>query len=241
MTTVSKRCAVVGPGRMGSAIAASLRAANWQVDGPYGRGDRPVADIVLLCVPDSEIASVAASIAPRPGLSVGHVSGATTLAPVAPHSAFSVHPLMTVTGPDTDFVGVPAAVAASDSGAHDSATAIVEALGLVPFEVADSHRAAYHAGASVASNYLLALLDAAQEISGLDSEQLAPLVEASIAGWRTKGARQALTGPVARGDQATVSRQRSAVIESAPELAPVFDALTDLTRRLAESGQKVAA
>nr|HMS73389.1 DUF2520 domain-containing protein [Baekduia sp.] len=97
------------------------------------------------------------------------------------------------------------------------------------------------AGASVASNYLLALLDAAEEISGLDSEQLAPLVEATIAGWRTKGARQALTGPVARGDQATVSRQRSAVIESAPELTPAFDALTDLTRRLAESSQKVAA
>src|SRR3954451_7893232 len=91
------RCAVVGRGRMGTALAARLREAGTRVDGPLGRDpDVRGADIVLLAVPDGEIAAAAATIAPGP--LVGHLSGATTLAPLAPHEAFSLHPLMTVTG-----------------------------------------------------------------------------------------------------------------------------------------------
>lgn len=241
MTIVSKRCAVVGPGRMGSAISSSLRNAGWQVEGPYGRDQVPATDVVLLCVPDDQIAAAAAAIAPRPGLLVGHVSGATTLAPLAPHEAFSIHPLMTVSGPDADFDAVPAAVAADSPAAHAVASDIAAALRLSAFTVDDEHRAAYHAGASVASNYLLALLDAAERISGLSPEQLAPLVRATVDGWSAKGACEALTGPVARGDEQTVSRQRGAVAAATPELLAAFDALTDLTRALARRQQQVAA
>src|SRR3954452_25428713 len=83
------RCAVVGRGRMGSALTAALALGE-----PLGRGaDAADADVVLLAVPDAEIAAAAAAIAP--GRLVGHLSGATTLDPLAPHEAFSLHPLMT--------------------------------------------------------------------------------------------------------------------------------------------------
>src|SRR5438034_6334613 len=98
MSSLPRHCVVVGAGRMGSALAVSLRAAGLQVTGPLGRGERcpDEADCVLLCVPDAEIANAAAAVTTGP--LVGHVSGATTLAPLAPHEAFSMHPLMTVPG-----------------------------------------------------------------------------------------------------------------------------------------------
>ncbi len=52
-----------------------------------------------------------------------------------------------------------------------------------------------------------------------------PLVRATVENWARLGAERALTGPVARGDDATVARQRAAVAERTPELLPLFDAL----------------
>ena len=87
--------AIVGAGRLGSALSAALDAAGYAVLGPLARGaDARGATAVLLCVPDGEIAAAAAAVAPGP--LVGHCSGATGLEPLAPHEAFSLHPLMTV-------------------------------------------------------------------------------------------------------------------------------------------------
>jgi predicted short-subunit dehydrogenase-like oxidoreductase (DUF2520 family) len=58
-------------------------------------------------------------------------------------------------------------------------------------------------------------------------------VRASVENWAAQGAGPALTGPIARGDEDTVARQREAVQERTPELLPLFDALADATRRLA--------
>src|SRR5918995_5565512 len=105
--------AIVGAGRLGTALAAALRATGLEIDGPLGRGARPVGvDAVLLCVPDAEIGAAAAAIAP--GVPVGHCSGATGLDVLAGHEAFAFHPLMTVPGQGTpDFAGAGAAVAGS--------------------------------------------------------------------------------------------------------------------------------
>jgi predicted short-subunit dehydrogenase-like oxidoreductase (DUF2520 family) len=206
-----------------------------QVDGPLGRGaDGGGADLVLLCVPDAEIAAAAAHIAP--GRLVGHCSGATTLAPLAGHEAFSLHPLMTVPDQGADFAGATAAIGGSSPAALEGARDLAARLGMRPVEVADADRAAYHAAASVASNYLVALEGAAERLAasaGIDRAALAPLVRASVESWADRGAERALTGPIARGDEETVGRQREAVAERTPELLPVFDALTEQTRRLA--------
>jgi len=219
---------------MGSALATALRAAGLEVTGPLGRGARcPAgADCVLLCVPDGEIPNAARDVTPGP--LVGHVSGATTLAPLAPHEAFSLHPLMTVPG---TFEGASAAVAGATDRALDTARSLAAALGMQAFEIADEDRAAYHAAASMASNYLVVLEDAAERLLGTTGagragrSPLVPLVRATVDNWARDGAN-ALTGPVARGDEQTVARQRTAVEERAPELLELFDALTESTREL---------
>jgi predicted short-subunit dehydrogenase-like oxidoreductase (DUF2520 family) len=233
MTPVLPACAVVGHGRLGTALCAALRAAGVPVDGPLGRGaTAPDADVVLLAVPDAEIAYAAGAIAP--GRLVGHCSGATTLAPLLLHrDAFSLHPLMTVTAAGADFAGATAATAGSTPHALATAETLARALGMTPLTVADADRPAYHAAASIASNFLITLEWAAERVGGLDRAALAPLVRATVENWAAQGPHAALTGPIARGDEDTVTAQRAAVAQRAPDLANLFDALTDATRELA--------
>jgi predicted short-subunit dehydrogenase-like oxidoreductase (DUF2520 family) len=234
MTTVIPRCAVVGHGRLGTALSAALRASGVPVDGPLPRGaSAPDAPVVILAVQDAEIAAAAALIAS--GTLVGHCSGATTLAPLTQThaNAFSLHPLMTVTRAGADFAGASAAIAGTTEEARDLARALATTLGMTPIDVPDHDRAAYHAAASIASNFLVTLEWAATRVGALDRAALAPLVHATVNNWLAEGPEAALTGPIARGDEQTVARQRAAVIERAPDLAELFDALTEATRTLA--------
>ena len=230
-----ERLAVVGRGRLGTALATALTAAGYRIVGPLGRNaDGAAADAVILCVPDQEIAAAAAAIVPGP--LVGHCSGATGLEPLAPHEAFSLHPLMTVTREGASFAGAGAAIAGSTDRALGLASHLATALGMHPVEVADRDRAAYHAAASIASNFLITLEAAAERLAaevGLERSLLVPLVRASVENWGTLGGERALTGPVARGDHATVARQRAAIEERAPELLGLFDAMVEATRQLA--------
>ncbi|WP_445150055.1 DUF2520 domain-containing protein [Baekduia sp. Peel2402] len=237
MTPVLPACAVVGHGRLGTALADALRAAGMPVDGPLGRGaSADGADLVILAVPDAEIANAASCIAE--GVLVGHCSGATTLQPLlaSGHTrAFSLHPLMTITTRGAVFQGAHAAVAGSDDAARATAEQLARTLGMTPFEVADDDRAAYHAAASIASNFLITLEWTAERVGNVDRAALAPLVRATVENWAAEGPRSALTGPIARGDEATVARQREAVLARSPESVALFDALSDSTRELAAS------
>jgi predicted short-subunit dehydrogenase-like oxidoreductase (DUF2520 family) len=227
--------AIVGQGRLGSALAAALREAGWPIQGPLGRGAEGAgADAVLLCVPDDQIREAARPIAP--GRLVGHCSGATSLDALSPHEAFSLHPLMTVTAGGAHFAGAGAAIAGTTPRALELADALAQALEMRPVEIADADRAAYHAAASIASNFLVTLEAAAERLAtaaGADRELLVPLVRATVENWAALGPERALTGPVARGDAATVARQRAAIEERAPDLLPLFDALVDATRAVA--------
>ena len=228
---VPGRVAVVGRGRLGSVLVAALPAA-----GPFGRGwDGAGHDVVLLCVPDAEIPAAAAALAPRPGLLVGHCSGATGLDVLAPHEAFSLHPLMAVPRGGAPLAGAGGAVAGATPRALEAARLLAARLDLHVVEVADDDRAAYHAAASAASNFLVTLEDAAERLlpAGAGRELLVPLVRATVEHWAALGPERALTGPIARGDHATVARQRAAVQARQPELLPLWDALTDATTRLA--------
>lgn len=235
------RCAIVGAGRLGRALAAALRDAGISAAGPLGRGATcPDADVVVLCVPDGEIASAAAAIEPsadRHRPLVGHCSGALGLDVLAPHQAFSLHPLMTVPaeGP-ASLAGASAAIAGTSAQARGVAQALAFRLGLTPIAVADEDRAAYHAAASIASNFLITLEAAAErlaETAGVDRQAFVPLVRATVENWASLGPERALTGPLVRGDEATVARQRAALAERTPDLLPLFDALADATRALA--------
>ena len=231
------RLSVVGAGRLGSAIAPALRCAGLSVQGPLRRGEPvdPDAEAVLLCVGDASIGAAAATVPPGP--LVGHCSGATGLAVLGPREAFSLHPLLSVAaGATTSFAGAGCAVAGSTPRALAAALALARALAMRPVEVADEDRVAYHAAASIAANFLVCLEGAAERLAataGVERALLVPLVTGALDNWSRLGARAALTGPIARGDEAVVSAQRAAIAERTPELLPLFDAMADLTRELA--------
>lgn len=230
--------AVVGAGRMGTAMAASLRAAGITVEGPLRRGEAPSDHTfhVLFCVPDAQIETAATTLRPHRGLLVGHTSAATTLAALAPHEAFSLHPLMTVTADGASFAGATAAIAGATQRALQAAGELARLLGMQPVHIADADRSAYHAAASIASNFLVTLEGVAERLArsaGLEREPLAQLVRATVDNWEQLGAERALTGPIARGDEETVARQRAAIAERLPDELALFDVLAAATRRLA--------
>ncbi|MFV0434133.1 MAG: DUF2520 domain-containing protein [Leucobacter sp.] len=201
----------------------------------------PLPDVVLLAVPDTAIADVAARI--EPGPFVGHFSGATSLDALRPHDAFSLHPLLTVLGSGTDFTGAYAAIDGSSEHSLAVAGGLAATLGMWAFRVRDDDRAAYHAAASVASNFLVTLEGFAEQLAasaGVPREALLPLAEAALRNWGAHGAAAALTGPIARGDEATVERQRAAVRDRAPRQLALFDALAEATRALAAADPATA-
>ena len=228
-----ERCAIVGAGRLGHALAAALRAAGVEVEGPLGRGAQPDAPVVLLTVPDGEIRAAAEA---TPAELIGHCSGATTLEVFGDREGFSLHPLMTVPDHGASFAGAGCAVAGTSDRALDVARGLATALRMTAVEVPDEDRAAYHAAASIAANFLVTLEGAAERLAataGVPRELLVPLARAALENWAANGAEQALTGPVARGDEATIARQREAIEQRAPDLLDAFDALVAASRVLA--------
>jgi predicted short-subunit dehydrogenase-like oxidoreductase (DUF2520 family) len=233
-------------------MSAALRAAGREVAGPFGRGEAPErVDAIVLCVPDTDISAAAAAVAGSAPL-VGHTSGATGLAALEPSAAagrFGIHPLQTFSGSEQDaqrFHGCRCAVGGAGTGALDVALGIARSLGMEPFELSDEQRPAYHAAASIASNFLVALEAAAEEVAagaGLDPAEaraaLAPLVRTTVDNWAALGPERALPGPVARGDELTVPAQREAVRAVAHQLEALFDVMVERAKALA--GQQVPA
>jgi predicted short-subunit dehydrogenase-like oxidoreductase (DUF2520 family) len=242
LASARSNVAIVGAGRLGHALAAALDEAGYRIDGPLGRGAAPSdADVILLCVPDEEIAAAGAvlTLGGQPSRAlVGHCSGATGLAALAPHEAFSLHPLMTVTAEGARFQGAGAATSGTTERALAMARQLAKALGMQAVEIAEGDRVAYHAAASMASNFLVTLEAAAERLAataGVDRALLAPLVRATVENWAALGPGRALTGPVARGDEETVARQRTELAARTPELLELFDALAEATRALAQA------
>jgi predicted short-subunit dehydrogenase-like oxidoreductase (DUF2520 family) len=244
---------VVGRGRVGGSLskAAELAGINVQLTTSDEAADCCAgAAAVLLCVPDDAIAEVCGRIAPAAPPLVGHVSGASTLdvlsaAAERGAATFSLHPLQTFADGDTPVDGTPAAIAGSGGEAVAYARSLAEALGMKPFEVPEESRAAYHAAAAMASNLLIALEESATEVLeriGVEDarELLAPLVLRTAANWAERGPA-ALTGPIARGDRATVERHRAALAKTAPELLPTYDALAARAEAVARESEEVSA
>jgi predicted short-subunit dehydrogenase-like oxidoreductase (DUF2520 family) len=216
---------IVGAGgRVGSALSARLRERGVPLDALD-------PDLVLLCVPDRAIAEVARGIAPGPWLA--HVSGATPLAALEPHERrFSIHPLQSFSkalGPE-QLDGAWGAVTAETEEARDAGRRLAETLGLQPFDLADDARSAYHAGAAMASNYLVTLRAAAGSLLEAASAPPAAL-DPLIRGVMDTGFE--LTGPIARGDWETVERHLSVIRAERPELEELYLVLAAATARIA--------
>ena len=246
--------AVVGHGRVGRAIARAALDAGLDV-ALAGRRDAVAvserSEIALLCVPDAEIEAACETIgaAVPPLRLVGHTSGATPLAALAAArrrgaETFGLHPLQTVPDGAASLAGAPCAVSGSSHEAREAAAALAERLGMRPFDLDDERRAAYHAAASMASNFLVALEESAAELLeeiGVEDarELLGPLVLRTAANWAERGG-DALTGPIARGDEDTVARHLEALARDKPELVDLYRVLAERTREIAR-GPEVAA
>jgi len=220
-----ERIQVVGArGRVGSAVSARLAERGLALE-----ADEP--GLVLLCIPDRAIAEVARGIAPGPW--IAHVSGATPLVALDPHERrFGMHPLQSFSktrGPE-QLDGAWAAVTAETDAARAVGFWLAETLGLHPFHLDDEGRAAYHAGAAVASNYLVTLRHAAGsllEAADAPPEALDPLMRGVI----DHGFE--LTGPIARGDWETVERHLAAIREQRPEFEKLYLVLAEATAVIA--------
>ena len=238
--------AIVGRGRVGSSLARAAGRAGLEVI-LAGREDAAEAcrsaDLALLCVPDDAITSACEALGEATPALVGHVSGATELTALEPAgrrgaAVLSMHPLQTFPDGETEIAGTPCAVAGSTPEALAFAAALAERLGMRPFEVPEEHRDAYHAAAAKASNLLVALQESAAELmerAGVEGarEILGPLVLRTAANWAERGP-EALTGPIARGDEETVERHRAAIADLAPELLDSYDALAERARAVAD-------
>jgi len=218
---------VIGRGRVGSALAARLEERGVTLV------DRD-AELTLLCVPDTAIGDVAQGQSLGHGLWIAHVSGATPLSALDPHERrFSLHPFQTFTrarGPE-QLDGAWAAVTAETEEARTLGFELAHVLGLRPFELGDDARPLYHAGAAVASNYLVTLHRVASELvvaAGAPPEALEPLMRRTI----ENGFE--LTGPIERGDWDTVESHRAAIRSVRPDLEPLYDVLANAT--LSRSG-----
>jgi predicted short-subunit dehydrogenase-like oxidoreductase (DUF2520 family) len=212
---------VIGAGRVGRTVAARLPRARL-----YGRGERPdLRSCQLLCIatPDAAIEGVCETLAPslETGCAVVHFSGATSVRALAtaPGPTACIHPLQTVwpeLGPD-QLEGAHAAV----TGDWELGAGLAGALGMTPFPLADEAKPVYHAASAIASNHLVTLTAIAAgllERAGLERAHafrvLEPLQRRTLA-----VADRPPTGPVARGDAATVEAHLRAV---GAELEPLL-------------------
>ena len=228
---------VVGPGRAGTALTRALAAVpTWTVLDPVRHRDdvsgaaRDV-DVLVIATPDDAVASVAAAVRPVDATVVAHLAGSLGLEVLAPHRRrASIHPLRSITLAGADLRGAWFAVAGDPIAAR-----VVDDLEGHHVEVDDAHRAAYHAAACIASNHLVALLGQVERVAataGVPLEAYLDLVRQTVENVAALGPAAALTGPVRRGDTATVERHLDALDAFDPSERGAYEALADAARKL---------
>ena len=231
---------VIGAGRAGRSFAAAIDALDdWDVLDMRGRGV-PIeeaahdVDLVLIATPDAAIDDVASAIEPGPAV-VAHVAGSLGLDVLAPHERrAALHPLMSLPEPE---IGAQRLRGGWFAVAGDPiVTRLAAALDGRTFEIADDDRALYHAAAAVASNHLVALLGHADRLgqaAGVPTEALLSLALGSAENAAALGPAAALTGPAARGDEATLDAHLTAIGRRAPRELAAYEAMLAEARRLA--------
>lgn len=228
---------IVGPGRAGTALALALTNAGWDVAPMLGRRDdlsRAAAgvDLLVLATPDDEIRGVARAVEPDASTVVAHLSGARGLDALTPHPRrAAVHPLVALPNPE---LGAKRLLGGWFAIAGDPmAGEVVRALRGRSFTVDDADRATYHAAAVIASNHLVALMGQVERLAadvGVPFDAYLDLATAALDNVAILGPAAALTGPAARGDEATIRRHLRAL---PAEERRAYRGMVDAARRLA--------
>ena len=237
----------------------SLRRAERQLPAAPIRPPHQVvdaADLVLLAVPDDAlrplVSGLAATDAWRAGQIAAHTSGAVGVGVLDPAAArgvlpLALHPVMTFTGRPEDvdkLTGATFGVTAPDE-LRPVAEALVVELGAEPVWVPEPARPLYHAALTVGANHLVTIVnDAVDLLTQAGVEQparlLAPLLSAALDNALRLG-DIALTGPVSRGDVATVRTHLATLRQDAPETVPSYIAMARRTAQRALSAGRLNA
>jgi predicted short-subunit dehydrogenase-like oxidoreductase (DUF2520 family) len=253
--TPKRTFTVIGPGKLGSALASLLQRAGHDCLGMIGREPQPDlsarADIVFITTPDGAIADVCRATVQcggiRRGALVMHCSGALPASILEAARGVdaqlgSLHPLQTVATAQMGVRNLPGSYCCieGDADAVPTLRTLAEALGMTPLAIATEAKPLYHAAATAASNYLVTLQDMAvalMQAAGVPGDEalpaLLPLIRGTLANLDAVGLPDALTGPIARGDAATVHRQLDAVAAAAPERAEAWRTLARATLSIA--------
>ena len=221
------------------AQAESLAAAlpDCEAAGPQRVAD--TCDLVFVTTPDAAISAIAGANTWQRGQGVVHCSGAlpaAALAAVERHGALpgAFHPLQTLPDAQAAFENLPGSFVGieAEEPLLSELTGVASALECTWGFVPAAARPAYHAAAVLVSNYTVALAHAGiklwqvlgkSEQEGL--EALVPLLQGTTHNLRRLGPVDALTGPMARGDWATVRRNLTAIREAAPQQAFPYAAM----------------
>lgn len=229
---------VIGAGRAGGALAGALGAAGWEVRPALGRGDEVAGaaagvDLLVIATPDGAVAEVAAAVTPDPATVVAHLSGSLGLAPLVAHPRRAVvHPLVALPDPERGAGRLRGAWFGLAADGDPLGRAVVEALGGHPVTVAEADWPRHHAAAVIAANHLVALLGQVERVAagiGVPLAAYLDLARGSLDDVAALGPAAALTGPVRRGDHATIAAHLAAL---APEERAAYEALSQEAARL---------
>lgn len=248
----------MGRGRAARTLTPLLQAGGHEIMWSWAPSDRtPVAELapvtlVLLAVPDAAIGEAVSRLADRASAVDEiwlHLSGATPGArarhdETRPRSAGALHPLQALPGTPTDadhLAGVTAGID-GEPAAMEAAERLALSLGMRPRRLSPETKPLYHAAAVHVAGHATALFTQGLEMmgaAGLTPEQAAtalwPLMEGAVKNLRDADPSEVITGPVARGDAATVARHIAALEAKLPELAPAYRALARRALRLSRA------
>jgi len=208
---------MLGNGRVGGSLAKALTDTGSRVLALLGRDDDPSpiarASLVVIAVPDDALDEAAGLVARlgRPGTVVAHTCGMAALEPLAECGPLvaAIHPAIPVATTETSFAGAPFGVTCAP-GLEVWCEALVASIGGTAFPVPAEQRVSYHAALAIASNFTVALVGDAAELTG-SFELLVPLMRATVENIARLGPEAALTGPIARGDVGTVRAHLAAL------------------------------
>lgn len=254
--------ALIGAGRAGGALAIAARRSGHTIVSIRSRSAQSTArfadhvvadagppDLTVIAVRDDAIPTAASTLEDDRPSAVVHMSGAvptSVLAPLAERGWMvgSWHPLQTLPTPEVGAERLAGSWVAVTAGEplRSELHAFSTSLGCKPFDLRDEDKAAYHAAAAAAANFVVTSLSVAEQLAQQASvpfEAYRPLVDAIVENTFTLGAEQALTGPIARGDVTTVASHLATADAADPALGAMFRAMARATAELAGAGPEM--
>jgi predicted short-subunit dehydrogenase-like oxidoreductase (DUF2520 family) len=276
---MQKCLSIIGAGRVGRALGRRLREEGWKIGVVVTRSEASArravrfigagqahavavrsilaSQVILIAVPDDEIAGVASELAriggeELQGRVVLHTSGALdsrVLDPVKERGAAvgSMHPLQTFTGRNVPSLEGRVFAIEGDAAGVRVARQIARSLGGSPAPIAGEKKVLYHAAAAIAAGQVLAVEEAATQLLislGMGRREavraLLPLTKQVLENFERLGPHAAWTGPLSRGDYKVVAAHLRALRDSPEEIATAYEALNRLAARvLAQDAPKM--